>query len=134
MKLANGNYVRPTARFSWWLSKKNYFSYMMRELSSLFIGIFSLIMVWGLYQFSQGEAAYNAWSNNLWSNLTVLSVLSFCFAVYHSFTWFVVTPKAMPLKFAGKRIPGSIIIAAHMLLWMGATIFVWVAFVYGGEL
>ncbi len=132
MKTANGNYIRPTARFSWWLHKKTYFRYMMRELSSLFIGLFSLQIVWGLFQHSQGDVAFQAWINNLWSNYLLLSLTIFAFAVYHSFTWFKVTPKAMPLKFSGKRIPGIVIIAAHLFLWLFCSVFVWFIFVSGG--
>lgn len=132
MKLANGNYIRPAARFTWWLNKKNYFSYMMRELSSLFIGIFSVMMVWGLYQHSQGLEAYTAWTNGLWNNSPLLSVVIFLFAIYHSYTWFIVTPKAMPLKVAGNRVPGWVIVGAHMLLWLVCSVLTWVMFVYGG--
>ncbi len=132
MKLAYGNYVRPTARFSWWLGKQTYLSYMMREVSSLFIGGFSIMMVWGLYRFSQGEAAYTAWIHSLWNNTTLFSVIALIFAVYHSFTWFMVTPKAMPLKIAGKRLPDSVIIAAHLLLWLFSSVFVWLVVVNGG--
>jgi len=132
MKMANGNYNRPVARFNWWLQKTNYFQYIMRELSSLFIGGFSMFMVWGLYQLSVGEAEYNQWITGLWQNLSVLSVITLLFAIYHSFTWFLVTPKAMPLKLAGKRIADNIIIAAHLLLWFFCSIITWVLFVYGG--
>ncbi len=132
MKSANGNYIRPTPRFSWWLRKNTYLSYMMREVSSLFIGTFTLMMVWGLYQFSQGEIAYTAWSNGLWNDLFILSLVIFAFSVYHSFTWFLVTPKAMPIKMSGKRVSGSIIIGAHLLLWFLCSLFVWLIFVYGG--
>lgn len=132
MKTAKGTYIRPPARFSWWLRKSTYISYMMRELSSLFIGIFSLLMVCGLYQFSQGKEAFTSWTSALWGNYLWLSALMFIFAVYHSYTWFIVTPKAMPLKFSGKRVAGSIIIGAHMLLWLFCSVFVWFIVVNGG--
>ncbi len=132
MKLANGNYIRPTARFSWWLGTQTYLSYMMREVSSLFIGGFSVIMVWGLYRLSQGEVAYTAWTESLWNNTVLFSVIAFLFAVYHSFTWFLVTPKAMPLKIAGKRLSSYVIIAAHLLLWLFSSIFVWFVVINGG--
>ena len=132
MKSVNGNFIRPTARYTWWLKKSTYLRYMMRELSSLFIGAFSVMMVWGLYQLSQGEAVYTAWLNGLWSNWLPLSVLMFVFAVYHSFTWFLVTPKAMPLKISGRRIPGSVIIVAHLMLWLFCSILIWMLFVDGG--
>lgn len=132
MKLANGNYIRPTARFSWWLRQQRYVSYMMREVSSLFIGLFSLLMVCGLFQLSRGEEAFTSWTDTLWNNMFLLSVVMLVFSVYHSYTWFKVTPKAMPLKMSGKRIPGGIIIGAHLLAWALASAFVWIVFVYGG--
>ena len=46
----------------------------------------------------------------------MFAVLTLVFAVYHTFTWFQVTPKAMPLVFAGKRVPGFLIVLAH---WVG---------------
>lgn len=133
MKLENGNYIRPSARFTWWLRQERYFNYMMRELSSLFIGIFSITLIWGLYRLSQGEIAFITWINAVWNYSIVLSVVTLLFAVYHSYTWFIVTPKAMPLKLAGKRVPAAVIAGAHLLLWLLCTIFTLVAFVYGGE-
>lgn len=132
MKLANGNYIRPTARFSWWLRQQRYVSYMMREVSSLFIGLFSLLMVCGLFQLSRGEEAFTSWTDVLWNSMPILSAVMLVFATYHSYTWFKVTPKAMPLKMSGKRILGSIIIGAHLLAWALASAFVWIVFVYGG--
>ena len=133
MKSANGNYIRSPQRYSWWLRQGRYKRYMMRELSSLFIGVFTLLMVSGLYRLSQGEAAFNAFTEVFWStSMLLFSVLMFLFAVYHSYTWFIVTPKAMPLKMAGKRIAGSVIVGAHLVLWLLCTIVVWVAFVNGG--
>jgi len=132
MKLENGNYQRPIARYSWWLGQSNYFRYMMRELSSLFIGIFSIMMVWGLYRLSQGESAFNAWTNELTGNSILFSLIMFVFAIYHSFSWFAVTPKAMPIKMNGKRVAGEKIVGAHLTLWLVASIVVWFSFVLGG--
>ena len=129
MKLANGNYIQSTERFSWWLRQKRYLRYMMRELSSLFIGGFTLLMISGVYRLSESEAAYTQWLNGLWNNLTILSVIIFIFSVYHSYTWFIVTPKAMPLKFAGKRVASWIIIGAHLLLWFVCSLVIWLLFI-----
>jgi fumarate reductase subunit C len=132
MKLANGNYIRPPARYSWWLRRGRYLRYMMRELSSLFIGIFSMTMVWGLFRLSQGEEAFLLWTNMLWSYSVGLFVVTLLFALYHSYSWFIVTPKAMPMTIAGKKVPARIIVAAHLLLWLFCSILVWVTFVEGG--
>jgi len=125
MKQANGTYIRPKKRFTWWLGSGNYFQYMMRELSSLFIGAFSLVMVWGLYRLSQGPAEYLLWLSNLWDNFLLFSLLCFIFATYHSITWFWVTPKAMPIQIGGKPLPGAVIIGAHIVAWLAVSVIVW---------
>jgi fumarate reductase subunit C len=118
MKLSNGNYLRTHKRYSWWLGQSNYFQYMMRELSSLFIGAFTLTLIWGVFRFSQGPEAYQLWLMNLWDNLFAYSLICFIFATYHSITWFWVTPKAMPIAIGGKPLPGSVIIGAHIAAWL----------------
>ena len=132
MKLANGNYIRPASRFSWWLSQSSHIGYMVREVSSLYIGLYTLMMVWGLYQLSLGEAQFNAWSKALWEDSFVVSATALLFAIYHSYSWFIMTPKAMPLKIAGKRVAGAIIVGAHFLGWLVCSVITWVLFVNGG--
>ncbi len=90
---------------------------MMREMSAFFIGVYVLILIVGLSQLAQGEAAYNAFLAIATGPAEVaFAIVTLIFAIYHSYTWFQVTPKAMPLILGGKRIPGAIIIAAH---WFG---------------
>ncbi len=133
MKLSNGNFIRPAARYSWWFRQGRYIRYMLRELSSLFIGTFTLTLVWGLYRLGQGKAEFQAWTMAVWSNSAVVfSLLVLAFSAYHSFTWFMLTPKAMPLKLAGKRLSAWIIITAHFGVCLLASVIVWGAFIYGG--
>ena len=125
MKLENGTYQKPYPRYSWWLRKSNYFEYMLREVSSLFIAISSLALVWGIYRFSQGPEAYQNWLENLWSNMLPVSILCFLFAVYHSITWFWVTPKAMRIVISDKPLAGNIIIGAHVFAWLAVSLGLW---------
>jgi fumarate reductase subunit C len=134
MKLDNGHYIRPLARYTWWTQQSSYIRYILREVSSLFIGFFSIVLVCGLYRLSQGEAEFNSWREALWSNGFALSIIVLFFAGYHSVSWFSVTPKAMPLTFSGKRVAPEIIIGAHWLLWLLSSAFVWLLFIYGGDL
>jgi fumarate reductase subunit C len=90
---------------------------MMREISAALIGAYILIIVVGVVRLSQGQAAYEAFLSAVWSQFGItFSIVALLFAFYHSYTWFQVTPKAMPLRLAGKRVPGSVIVAAH---WLG---------------
>lgn len=110
-------YIREPSRTGWWLRQPRYIRYMLREISSLFIGIYVLILIVGLFQLSKGRAAYEAYLATAEGPAGLaFAVLAMFFAVYHTYTWFQVTPKAMPLMLGGKRVPGVIIVAAH---WFG---------------
>lgn len=110
-------YIRVPSKTRWWLEQPRYVRYMMREISALFIGIYALALVAGLWQLSRGRAAYEGYLAAVAGPAgQVFSVLAMFFAIYHSYSWFQVTPKAMPLTFAGKPVPGAFIIAAH---WIG---------------
>lgn len=100
---------------------------MMREISSLFIGLYVLVLIAGLYQLSRGQAAYEAFLATAKGPAgLVLAVLAIIFASYHTISWFQVTPKAMPLMFGGKRVPGVIIIAAHWLGFVLVSAVLWI--------
>ena len=110
-------YIREPSKTGWWLEQPRYIRYMAREISALFIGIYGLILIVGLFCLSQGETAYEAFLTTVEGPAgLIFAVVAFVFAVYHTYTWFQVTPKAMPLMFGSKRVPGAIIIAAH---WLG---------------
>ena len=110
-------YLSEPSKTGWWLEQPRYISYMAREMSALFIGIYALILIVGLFRLSQGEAAYAAFLATVEGPAgLIFAVVAFVFAVYHTYTWFQVTPKAMPLTFGGKRVPGAVIVAAH---WFG---------------
>lgn len=113
-------YIREPSKTGWWLEQPRYIRYMAREMSALFIGIYGLILIVGLFRLSQGEVAYEAFLATVEGPAgLIFAVVAFVFAVYHTYTWFQVTPKAMPLMMGGKRLPGAIIIAAH---WFGFVI------------
>ena len=110
-------YVRDLSKTGWWLRQPRYIRYMMREITALFIGIYVLVLIVGLFQLSRGEAAYDAFLESAAGPAGLaFAVITMVFAIYHSYTWFQVTPQAMPLMFRGKRVPGVFIIAAH---WLG---------------
>ena len=110
-------YIREVSKTRWWLKQPRYIRYMMREISALFIGVYVLVLIAGLLQLSRGEATYSAYLAAVEGPAGLsFGFIAWLFAIYHSYTWFQVTPKAMPLMVGGNRIPGAIIIAAH---WFG---------------
>ena len=49
-------YVRKVNR-SWWLGQRRYVAYMIRELTSVFVGLYCGLLVLGLVRLAQGHAA-----------------------------------------------------------------------------
>jgi len=110
-------YVRAMT-FRWIFRHPRYVRYMARELSCLFIGGWTLLMVWGLKQLAQGPAAWAAFLEWLKSPASIVfHVLALGFAVYHSITWFNLTPKALPLQLGEELVPDAVISGAHFGAW-----------------
>jgi fumarate reductase subunit C len=67
---------------------------------------------------AQGHSAWDGFVANLSSPLGI-SFQSIClvFAIYHSVTWFALTPKAMPLMVKDEPVPGIVIVGVHYVAW-----------------
>ena len=98
----------------WWIRKRSYFLFVMRELSSLFIAWLVLYLLLFVRSVGRGEQAYEDfldWASSPW--LVVLNVVAFAFLVLHTITWFSLTPQAMVLDVGGRRVPPAAIIGAQ---------------------
>ena len=105
---------RRTPPVFWWLRKRSYFVFVMRELSSLFIAWLVLYLLLFVRAVGRGETAYADfldWASSPW--LVVLNVVAFAFVVLHTITWFSLTPQAMVLDLRGRRVPAAAIIGAQ---------------------
>lgn len=119
-------YIREPSKTGWWLQQPRYIRYMMREITCLFIGIYVLVLIVGLFQLSRGQAAYEEFLAAAEGPAgLVFAVLAIFFASYHTYTWFQVTPKAMPLMLGAKRVPGALIIAAHWFGFVVVSVALW---------
>jgi len=88
----------------WWLANSHYTAYMIRELTSLFITVFSLLYIYQLSVLaSRNTASYASYLNLLKNPFMIgFSIIILAFSLYHSFTWFYLTGKVQPIKL-GKR-------------------------------
>ncbi len=104
---------------SWWLARRSYTSYMARELSCVFIGAYSLLIVVGLHRLSQGRDEYGAFLDALQSPLSlVFHAAALVFALIHTVSWFSLAPKAMPLQIGEKKLSGGPVVLAHYAVWI----------------
>jgi fumarate reductase subunit C len=91
---------------------------MAREVSCIFIGAYTGVIVVGLLRLSDGAASWNAFLKVLQTPASVAFHLgALAFALYHTATWFNVTPKAMPVQIGETRLPGGVIVGVHYAAW-----------------
>ena len=103
---------------SWIFRHPRYLRYMTREFSCLFIGAWTLMLVCALARLSEGPQAWAGFLEGLRSPLIVaFHVVALAFAVYHSVTWFNLTPKALPLQLGEEFVPDAAIAGAHFAAW-----------------
>jgi fumarate reductase subunit C len=91
---------------------------MAREFSCLFIGAWTLMMVWGLKQLAEGRASWEAFLEMLRSPWSIaFHCLALGFSLYHTVTWFNLTPKALPVQVGESFVPDAVIAGAHYAAW-----------------
>jgi fumarate reductase subunit C len=106
-------YRRPVSVW-WWMRKRTYFMFVMRELSSLFIAWLVLYLLLFIRAVSHGEAAYADFLDRAASPwLVVLNLVAFAFVLLHTITWFSLTPQAMVVSVRGRRVPAAAILGAQ---------------------
>ena len=121
-------YVREVPPTSWYFRMPRYMRYMVREITSIFIGIWSVIVLVGLARLSEGQAQWEGFLAALKTpGSVVFQLLTLAFALYNSFTWFNVAPKALPLQFGDDMAPDSVVASGHYVVWvvLSVIILIW---------
>lgn len=118
-------YVRPMA--GWWRRNPFFMRYMAREASAVFLAIYAVTLLVGVFRLSQGKAVYDAWLAALTSPLSIVFHLVALLAVcYHAYTWWKVMPKTLPmLHVGGRRIPETTLSAVGWAAWLAASVIVY---------
>lgn len=110
-------YHRPISTF-WWLRRRSYLIFALRELSSVFIAWFVVYLLLLVAAISDGSDDYERfldWSEH--PGVVVLNTISLLFVLLHAVTWFGLAPKAIVVKLRGRRVAPRAILAAHFVLW-----------------
>lgn len=98
-------YKQPVSRL-WFTKKRTYFIFVLRELSSIFVGWFAVFLMIMLFAIGRGEAAYQNLLN--WAAspvIVVVNVVALAFLILHTVTWFILTPQAMEVRIGGRQVP-----------------------------
>jgi fumarate reductase subunit C len=92
---------------------------MAREVTSVFVGAYCVLLVVGLQRLAAGPASYEAFLLALRGPLSIgFHVLALIASLYHAGTWFNATQKAMPVQLGEEFVPGNLISGAHYVAWV----------------
>ncbi len=107
---------------TWWLQRAPYFQFMMRELSALTSGLYSVVLLFLLYRLSQGPEAYLKIRDYLRSWWMVLfHFVALGLALLHTITWFNATPRALVVMRGEEKVPEWALVLPSYLVWIFAT-------------
>jgi fumarate reductase subunit C len=88
----------------WWRRDPFFVGYMIREATAVLVVAYAVVLLVGVTRLAQGEAAYNGWLEALRSPLSlafhVVLLLGF---LYHTWSWFRIMPKTMPMILVGGK-------------------------------
>jgi fumarate reductase subunit C len=98
----------------WWLKKRAYFLFMMRELSAVFVGAYAVLLLVMLWKLKQGPQAYTDFVAFLRTPVSIaFHIVALAAAIYNSITTFNAIPQVMPIRQGEEKLPGAMMVAPN---------------------
>jgi fumarate reductase subunit C len=115
----------PKMRTAWWLARPGYIRFMIREVTSVFIAIFLVVLLVQIHQAAQGPDAYAAMLGRLRApGWIVFNVVALAFALYHTVTWFKLTGVVQVVRLGERRVPPGLVVAGAFVAWGVVSLFI----------
>jgi succinate dehydrogenase subunit C len=116
---ANPRVYKPELPRGWWLRRRHYFLYMVREFTAVPMALW---LVWLLVEIQRAASGPKGYYPAASPAFIVFSVICLGFAMYHSVTFLSLAGVIMKLKFLGKPVPPRAIVATMFGLWLVASL------------
>ena len=98
-------FQRPVSA-SWWLKKRAYFFFILRELTSVFIAGYLVLFLLLLQRLSAGPGPYSAYLRFLASpGMIAFHAVALVAALYHTLTSMSFLPNIIVVRFGEFRLP-----------------------------
>jgi fumarate reductase subunit C len=115
-------WYRPRLPTYWWLRRRSYLAFILRELSSVFVAWFVVYLLLLINAVAEGPAQYRRfldWSAAPW--VLAVNLVTLLFIGFHTVTWFDLAPQAMVVRLRGRRVPRRWIVATIYLAWIAVS-------------
>ena len=106
----------------WWLRKRHYFLYVVREFTALPMALWLLWLLWLLYDIKSAGAGSAGFQPPRSMAFVVFSAVCLVFAVYHSYTFLKLAGVIMHVKVFDKPLPSRVIVLTMFGLWAIASL------------
>jgi len=112
----------------WWMKKWSYVRFILRELTSVAVAFYSIMLIIQIHSINSGPDVYADFLFWMKSPVAIiLHVVAFLLVFYHSLTWFSLAPKAIVIRLGTNRIPGKLIAGVNYVAWVAVSIvLIWV--------
>lgn len=108
----------------WWVRKRSYLTFMLRELSSVFVALFVVELLFLVGAVADGPSAYQGFLDTMANPaMIVLNVVALAFVLLHAVTFANLTPRAMVVRVRGRKVPPRAVLGGVYLGWLVVTAF-----------
>ncbi|MGQ0848515.1 MAG: fumarate reductase subunit C [Actinomycetota bacterium] len=109
-------YLRRLPR-NWWVRKATYFSFMVRELTSLAVAAYATFLL-VLVAKAARQDSFGRFFEALRSPASiVLHLVVLALVLYHTITWIALTPKILVVRRGDEQVSPRLIAASNYLAW-----------------
>jgi fumarate reductase subunit C len=117
-------YYRRRMPVFWWTRRRSYVKFMLREMSSLFVALFVVELLFLVGAVANGAAAYQRFLDVTANPAMILiNLITLAFVLLHAVTFANLTPRAMVVRLRGRTVPSRVILAGVYFGWLVVTAF-----------
>ncbi len=122
-------YRRPVPT-TWWLQRRSYTLFILREITSVFVAGYCILLLYLLHRLGRGPEGYEAALTAIGSPVSVaLHVMALLFVLYHTVTWFNLTPKVMVVRVGEEQVSPLLIAGGVYAGWIVVSVLIaWIIF------
>lgn len=103
----------------WWIRKWVHIKFITRELTSVPIALYAIVLLIHIRAVATGPEAYADFLAVLRTPISIaLHAVAFLCVIFHSITWFNLAPKALVIRLRNKRLPAAVISAINYVAWI----------------
>ena len=111
---------------NWWLQNPRYLLFVLRELSSVFIAVWVILLLVQIMQLGGGRRAYEGFVDGVLRSpvVIVFSLVTLGFALLHSVTWLQLAGIVQVVRVGERQLPARYVAGWAFVVWLVASVVV----------